>query len=42
MKKVVLVIIAVVFMASVLFSCSKSICPAYTYNDTAENTEVIN
>jgi len=42
MKKIFLVVMVVVFMVSVLFSCSKSICPAYTYNDTAENTEVIN
>ena len=42
MKKVVLVLMVVVFMVSVLCSCSKSICPAYSYNDTAENTEVIN
>ncbi len=42
MKKIVLVLMVVVFIVSVLFSCSKNICPAYSYNDTAEQTEVIN
>ncbi len=42
MKKIAFVIVAVIFIVSVLCSCSKNICPAYTYNDTAENTEVIN
>jgi hypothetical protein len=42
MKKVVLILIVMVFMVSVLISCSKSICPAYSYNDTAQHTEAVN
>jgi hypothetical protein len=42
MKRLVLILMVVVFFASVLISCSKNICPAYTYNDTAEQTEVLN
>lgn len=42
MKKLTLILMVVVFIVAVLSSCSKSICPAYTYNDTAEQTEVMN
>ena len=42
MKKLMLILVVVVFMFTVLFSCSKNICPAYSYNDTAEHTEVMN
>jgi hypothetical protein len=39
MKKVVLVLIAVVFVIGMLVSCNKSVCPAYVIDDTTVQVE---
>jgi hypothetical protein len=39
MKKVVFVLIAVVFVIGLLVSCNKNICPAYVIDDTAVQVE---
>ncbi len=39
MKKVILVVIAVVFVIGMLMSCNKSVCPAYVKDTTTVKTE---
>jgi hypothetical protein len=39
MKKVVLILIAVVFVIGLLVSCNKNVCPAYVMDDTSEQVE---
>jgi hypothetical protein len=39
MKKVVLVLIAVVFVIGILISCNKSVCPAYVQDNKAAQVE---
>jgi len=39
MRKVVLVLIAVVFVIGTLASCNKSICPAYVMDERTEQVE---
>lgn len=42
MKKFLLILMVAVIVTMFLFACSKSICPAYSFNDTAQQTEVVN
>jgi energy-converting hydrogenase Eha subunit F len=39
MKKVVLVLLAMVFVIGLLMSCNKSVCPAYVKDVPAEQAE---
>lgn len=39
MKKVILILMVVVFIAGMLISCSQNICPAYSVNDDTEQVE---
>jgi len=39
MKRMVLLLIAVVFVIGILASCNKSICPAYVMDNKIEQTE---
>jgi len=39
MKKVVLVLIATIFIIGILSSCSKSVCPAYVMDNKTEQVE---
>jgi hypothetical protein len=39
MKKVILVLIAVVFVIGMLASCNKSICPAYVMENETNQVE---
>jgi hypothetical protein len=39
MKKVVLVLIMVVFVIGLFISCNKNVCPAYVMEDKTEQTE---
>jgi len=39
MKKVVLVLITVIFVIGMLASCNKSVCPAYVLDDKTEQVE---
>jgi hypothetical protein len=39
MKKVVLVILTVVFVIGMLASCNKSVCPAYVKDTKTEQAE---
>ncbi len=39
MKKVVLILIAVVFVIGLLVSCNKNVCPAYVMDDTSVQVE---
>lgn len=39
MKKVVLILIAVVFLIGLMVSCNKNVCPAYVMDDTSKQVE---
>ncbi|MFO7657063.1 MAG: hypothetical protein R6W78_08350 [Bacteroidales bacterium] len=39
MKRLVLILVALAFITSVMISCSKTICPAYSFNDTTVEVE---
>ncbi len=39
MKKIILVLTLVAFIAGMLVSCSQNICPAYSSNDDTEQAE---
>jgi hypothetical protein len=39
MKKVVIALIAIVFVIGLLVSCNKSICPAYVMDNNAAQVE---
>jgi hypothetical protein len=39
MKKVVFVLVMLVFVLGLLMSCNKSVCPAYVMDDKTEQTE---
>lgn len=40
MKRLVFILVALAFITAVMISCSKTICPAYSYDDTTEQAEV--
>ncbi len=39
MKKVILILMVVMFVAGMLVSCNNHVCPAYSSNDNTEQTE---
>jgi hypothetical protein len=39
MKKVVMVLIAAIFVIGMLVSCNKSVCPAYVKDNTTKQVE---
>jgi len=39
MKKVILVMLMVIFVLGILTSCNKNVCPAYVLEDDTEQVE---
>jgi hypothetical protein len=39
MKKILVLLIAVIFVIGMLSSCNKSVCPAYVMDNKVEQTE---
>lgn len=42
MKKLVLIVTAIVLLAGIFSSCSNHLCPAYACNDQNEQVEINN